>query len=188
MIRLLATLLGLAFSLSSTEAFAACSNPSGNEGSVIYSASAKQLQFCNGTNWVNTGATVQSVGGGGGGVPTYAGITSASYNGDMGGMFAADANCASEYSGSRMMRSSDIKHILSSVEADSASFSSSAWVYCDTADCIAYGGGSATNTNCGNFTSNTNNSNNLGSWLTPTGVTRHFQNCSASKKIVCVTD
>jgi|AntAceMinimDraft_11_1070367.scaffolds.fasta_scaffold03350_12 hypothetical protein len=46
-------------------AFAACSSPTGSEGDVIYSAAAKQLQFCNGTNWVNTGATVQSLGGGG---------------------------------------------------------------------------------------------------------------------------
>lgn len=54
------------FSLFGQAAYAACTGPDGAEGDVIYSSAAKQLQFCNGTNWVNTGATVQSVGGGGG--------------------------------------------------------------------------------------------------------------------------
>ena len=44
-------------------AFADCANPVGQEGNLIYNATIKMLQFCDGTNWINTAG----VGGGGGG-------------------------------------------------------------------------------------------------------------------------
>ena len=54
--------------------FAACSSPSGDEGDVIYSSTAKMLQFCNGTVWVNAAGVAPSSGGsssGGGGSTLY---------------------------------------------------------------------------------------------------------------------
>lgn len=36
-------------------AHAACTTPTGDAGAVIFSQTAKTMQYCNGTNWVNTG-------------------------------------------------------------------------------------------------------------------------------------
>lgn len=35
---------------------AACSTPSGNAGDIIYNGTYNVLQYCNGTNWINTGS------------------------------------------------------------------------------------------------------------------------------------
>jgi hypothetical protein len=45
--------------------FAACSSPEGEEGAVIYNSTAKMLQFCNGTVWVNAAGIAAGAGGGG---------------------------------------------------------------------------------------------------------------------------
>ncbi len=38
----------------------ACSNPVGQAGNIIFSDAAKTLQYCNGTNWINTGPSFPS--------------------------------------------------------------------------------------------------------------------------------
>ncbi len=40
--------------------YAACTNPTAEAGAVIFSQTAKTMQYCNGTDWVNTGASLPS--------------------------------------------------------------------------------------------------------------------------------
>lgn len=51
------TLTLLAVFLLPLAAHAACTSPAGNAGEVVFSTTAKTMQYCNGTNWVNTGAS-----------------------------------------------------------------------------------------------------------------------------------
>jgi hypothetical protein len=53
------TLVGAAFLVfASPQAYAACSGPpSGNEGDIIYNSSYHLMQYCNGTAWINMGAS-----------------------------------------------------------------------------------------------------------------------------------
>lgn len=182
MIRFLVTLLGLVLSLSSMPAFAACSSPSGNEGSVIYSASAKQLQFCNGTSWVNTGATVQSVGGGGGGAPTYLGLSAAGKTGDAGGTFALDQACASTFSGARAMRTSDIKYVVSDILADTVNFGGNRTA-------LVVNDGTGSDGACNYHTSTSGSARTI---LMKSGsnfsVRAEISGCSISYQVVCVSD
>lgn len=53
-------LLGIA---ASQAAYAACTNPAGITGEIIFNSTVNMLQFCNGTNWINAAGT--STGGGG---------------------------------------------------------------------------------------------------------------------------
>lgn len=50
-------LWALAFSPA---AWAACTVPAGNAGDVIFNTTYKVMQYCNGSNWVNTGAVMPS--------------------------------------------------------------------------------------------------------------------------------
>src|SRR4051812_7596126 len=52
--------LALAFLLPGT-AIAACTNPTGAEGQIIYNTDYKLMQFCNGTLWVGMGSGNVSV-------------------------------------------------------------------------------------------------------------------------------
>lgn len=38
-------------------AFAACVNPAGDEGEVVYNGTHKVVQFCNGNNWISAGSS-----------------------------------------------------------------------------------------------------------------------------------
>lgn len=186
MIRLLATLLGLALSFSSISAYAACSSPSGNEGSVIYSASAKQLQFCNGTNWVNTGATVQSVGGGS--KPTFAGLTTSNYNGGdaTNGHQGMNAACDADFPGSRMMRYSEFLDLVEEVTAANTD----AWMYCDLNGCefpsTNSGARSGLGSNCGGAASTSSSS--YGAYYSTASKSVNSATCNNSFKILCVYD
>jgi hypothetical protein len=42
--------------VSTPAAWAVCSNPSGNEGEIVYNSTYKVPQFCNGTDWVAWGS------------------------------------------------------------------------------------------------------------------------------------
>ncbi len=53
-IRHLVLVAGLVLA-SPVAVWAACTSPAGNAGAVIFSTTAKTMQYCNGTNWVNTG-------------------------------------------------------------------------------------------------------------------------------------
>lgn len=39
-------------------AFAACTNPAGDAGHVIFNTTVKTMQYCNGSNWINAGAVI----------------------------------------------------------------------------------------------------------------------------------
>ncbi|QQG35813.1 MAG: DUF1566 domain-containing protein [Micavibrio aeruginosavorus] len=52
MIRYLGALLALIYIWLPSSAWAACSNPSGTAGEIVYSATQKHFQYCNDTNWV----------------------------------------------------------------------------------------------------------------------------------------
>ncbi len=58
--RHLLLLAGLALLASPAAVWAACTSPAGEAGAVIFSQTAKTMQYCNGTNWVNTGASIPS--------------------------------------------------------------------------------------------------------------------------------
>ena len=45
--------LVLAIMALATAAYADCTTPAGVEGQIIYNSTAKMLQFCNGTNWID---------------------------------------------------------------------------------------------------------------------------------------
>ena len=60
----------LAVFMLSSNAFAACSSPSGVAGELIYETGNNVVQYCNGTNWVNTGFKNASAGAGGCSNPT----------------------------------------------------------------------------------------------------------------------
>ena len=38
--------------------YAACTNPSASAGSIIFNSTYKVMQYCNGSNWINTGAVI----------------------------------------------------------------------------------------------------------------------------------
>ncbi|OYX98878.1 MAG: hypothetical protein B7Y80_14335 [Hyphomicrobium sp. 32-62-53] len=42
--------------LAPISAFAACTNPAGDEGNIVYNGTHKLIQFCNGTLWVSAGS------------------------------------------------------------------------------------------------------------------------------------
>ena len=48
-------LAGLALLAGPAFVWAACTTPAGDAGHVIFSTTTKTMQYCNGTNWVNTG-------------------------------------------------------------------------------------------------------------------------------------
>ncbi|WP_313292069.1 DUF7483 domain-containing protein [Rhizobium rhizoryzae] len=41
-------------------AHAACTNPTAEAGSIVFSDAAKAMQYCNGTDWINTGAVIHN--------------------------------------------------------------------------------------------------------------------------------
>ncbi len=70
---------------------------SGNAGYVRWDGS--KFEGCNGSSWIQLA---------GGGVPTYAGLTTATYTGGaIGGPAGAKAKCDADFPGSRMMKASE---------------------------------------------------------------------------------
>ncbi len=61
--------------LFAAPAYAACSNPSGNEGAMIYNADYHTVQFCNGTDWIQAG----------GGTTALSGLSDVNVSGVTGG-------------------------------------------------------------------------------------------------------
>lgn len=176
MIKSLSLLIFSSAILFTNVAFAACTSPTGSEGDVIYSAAAKQLQFCNGTTWVNTGATVQTVGGGG--QPSFSGLTTSTYNGNRGGIFGMDQVCNSEYSGSRMLRFSELKYLYSVLPT-----TDDYYVYCDQPEC---NGSSSPNLhNCRGW--NTGSGSNA-TTISASGIMAYSASCATALKVACVTD
>ena len=47
--------LSVAACLAAGPVYAACSNPAGNEGDIIYNGDYHTYQFCDGTNWYAIG-------------------------------------------------------------------------------------------------------------------------------------
>ena len=58
----LAVLFILAIFMLSVPAHAACIDPTGSAGAMLYNSDVKTMQFCNGTNWIDMGAGTGSVG------------------------------------------------------------------------------------------------------------------------------
>jgi len=120
-------------------AFAACTNPAGSEGEIIYNSTAKMLQFCNGTLWINAAGVAP--GAGGGGKPTYAGLTTATTYGNapnkvdstgkiydkLSGMHAM---CDAAFPGSRMMEIRDVKYVFRDI-ANASTAATYGWVHND---------------------------------------------------------
>lgn len=52
---LLIMLVGLGVILSPNSAYAACSNPAGVEGEQVFNSTYRNMQFCNGTDWIAMG-------------------------------------------------------------------------------------------------------------------------------------
>ncbi|MFL9828070.1 tail fiber domain-containing protein [Rhodoplanes sp. SY1] len=52
---LLATLLMIGLASTAATTWAACSNPTGEEGAMVYNRDYKTMQFCNGTQWMAMG-------------------------------------------------------------------------------------------------------------------------------------
>jgi hypothetical protein len=99
---------------------------SSNEGAIYYDDGDDTFYFCRNasTGWeaFEDLAPASS----GGGKPTYMGVTTATTDGAPSqGLKGLDAMCAAEYTGSRIMRSSDYKYISANITADYA------WFHCD---------------------------------------------------------
>jgi hypothetical protein len=172
--------------------FAACSDPSGNEGEVIYNSTAKMLQFCNGTVWVNA-AGIAPGSGGGGGKPTYAGVTSATTDGTPnGGNYTKnlDALCASDFAGSRALRSSDMKYLYADItSADEAIVHSDDMTrynnYFYNSENAQYLG---THPNCDNWSDNSSTSTTRMLTYQGSSGQTYGRTCNQSFKVHCVTD
>jgi hypothetical protein len=54
----------LSFVLVPALARAACSNPAGDEGEMLYNGDYNVMQFCNGTDWIAAGAINPAAGSG----------------------------------------------------------------------------------------------------------------------------
>lgn len=52
---LIISAFGVSFSLAPSTAYAACSTPAGNAGSVTYNGSQNVMQFCDDTDWIDMG-------------------------------------------------------------------------------------------------------------------------------------
>lgn len=180
--------------LAPLASFAACSDPSGNEGEVIYNSTAKMLQFCNGTVWVNA-AGIAPGSGGGGGKPTYAGLSSGTTNGDVTDEVAGlNALCDATYPGSRPLYSSEYKYIASDIVGSSGA--TEGWFICDDVfyhsssswGCSGVGGnnyvgsGGPAYSNCYGWTSTGYNQLTLG------GTAVRQRPCGNAYPIHCVTD
>jgi hypothetical protein len=89
--------------------------------------------------------------------PTYAGVTSGTYNGGS-GIGTIDAACHAQYSGSRMARASDLlKMVRIPLPATQS------WILCDNttpSDCLPFGVHQNYTENCKGFTSNDGYQNN----------------------------
>lgn len=64
-VRLYAVMLSLTalFLLPHSQAFAACSSPSGNAGTIVYNGSEQVFQYCDDTNWIAMGLAGSGSGG-----------------------------------------------------------------------------------------------------------------------------
>ena len=164
---------------------------SSNEGAIYYDDGDDTFYFCRNasTGWeaFEDLAPASS----GGGVPTYVGATTTTYDGNQGGEKAMDALCNAEFSGSRMMRTSDTKYLLNSITAGG-------WVYCDNLTtsasrtyCATTGQQLSTEdnayyANCSNF--NTNNSSTVYRGLVYSSSSILPTSCAILNSILCVKD
>ena len=78
-----------------------CTNPTGNEGNIVYNSDYHTYQFCNGATWMPYGGG-NSCSGGSGYNPTapsgsgYFVLSGGTYNGNLGGYIAANATCLTD--------------------------------------------------------------------------------------------
>ena len=94
-------LLGALAGLVAVPAYGACTNPTGNETDIKYNGDYHTYQFCNGTSWLAYGGGSNCAATGNYAPTTPSGqgyfvLTSTTYNGNMGGIVGADANCLTE--------------------------------------------------------------------------------------------
>jgi len=165
------------------------------EGAMRYNSTSKEMEYCNGTAWGSLAPAA------GGGSPTYLGLTSTSYTGNLGGWFGANAKCVSDFgTGARMMTSGDLSHLARTsnfsgngwidcrTDISASNTGSNAYFYCLGEDTIyvfssAFGAGSYTS--CSDFSSS--NSANKGPIVTTQGVAS-FVACNSNYPIHCVKD
>lgn len=113
---------------------AACTNPAGEKGVMVYNVDYNVMQFCNGTEWVAMAGLAPAAGG----TPTVQ-FTSATYDGNLGGVDGANTKCQAEYPGSYFC------HIGKFMEVGDTS-GAVGWVYnfSGGTDCWDWVSGSAT--------------------------------------------
>lgn len=63
MIKCFVIFVVMVFSLFPTLSYAACSNPAGTAGNMVYNSDEKVLQYCNGTGWVGVSSPTSGSGG-----------------------------------------------------------------------------------------------------------------------------
>ncbi len=90
-ISLLLAALFLALAPATPAAQAACFNPAGNAGDIIYNKDSHVPQYCNGGSWIAMG---KNPGAGPTGGSNTVFISSATYDGMIGSVAAANADCA----------------------------------------------------------------------------------------------
>ncbi len=100
-LRPLTLLLGMLIGLAVEPAFAACTNPTGNEGDQFYNGDYHTYQFCNGTNWQAFGGGSNCTGPGGYSPTTPSGsgyfvMSGGTYNGALNDLPGADATCLTD--------------------------------------------------------------------------------------------
>lgn len=125
------------------------------------------------------------------GRPKYMGVTSTSYNGNMGGVFGPNTRCNATYPGSRAMQTSQIMK----ADYSSQSLTATGWILCDTFDvanastefpnCMVQPMASNKTKECENWTSDWSGAN--GITLPSTGLMTRT-NCNTSLPIHCVKD
>src|SRR5262245_21585528 len=103
MLRLSLYLLFAVVSICAVPGYAGtCSNPTRNEGDIIYNADYHTYQFCNGTSSIGFGGGMNCTTTVTGYSPTtpsgtgYFVLTNTTYNGNLGGFVGADALCLTE--------------------------------------------------------------------------------------------
>jgi len=135
---------------------------SGNAGYIRWSGSA--FEGCNGTSWIRLA---------GGSIPTYAGLTAATYTASMGGPDGVNAKCAAEFPGSRIMKASEVVYFASSMSTTLG------WIFDDGA-----GGGSTFHGGCKAFSIADSGFNGL----VVSKIQLLSTACSAVRNIHCVID
>ena len=82
--------------------YAVCAGPAGNEGDIVYNSSNHLYQFCNGSIWLAySGGTGNCTAASSYSPATppdsgYFVVTKSTYNGNLGGIIAANSTCLTE--------------------------------------------------------------------------------------------